>query len=674
MFQDNPLLAQLKKQIQETLPKKEGYIKATDRGFGFLETDNKESFFVPPLYMKNVMHGDRVIAVIRTEKEREVAEPQELIEQSMTRFIGRVKLIRDRLHVVPDHPQLKDAIKAKAVKGLNPETLKEGDWVVATLTRHPLTDNNKTFFCDIKEKITDSNDKIAPWWVTLARHELPNAEPAPQESWAMLDEALERQDLTDLPFITIDGESTKDMDDAIYTVANADGSFDITIAIADPTSYIAVGDKMDDEARERGFTIYLPGRNIPMLPRELSDELCSLIENEQRPTLCCQVTVDKEGVIQDNITFFTAWIKSQGRLSYDNVSDFLENGSCENWTPNAEIEQQVRALQAFADARTKWRKENAVVFPDRPDYRFELSEDNDVIAIHTDARRTANRMIEEAMITANICAGRALQEKFGTGVFNVHSGFNPEKLDTAMEFLTNAEAPFEKEQLLELNGFSALRRWLNTLDSTYLDNRLRKFQAYSEVANTPAPHYAMGLDVYATWTSPIRKYGDMINHRLLKALITGNEPSQTPDDNVGDEIALHRRRHRMAERDVSDWLYVRLLKDAVKNATVFNAEVFDINRAGMRVRLLENGAAAFIPSSLILDNKERISCSGELGIITIDGVKEYQLGDTFEVTLAEIRNTTRQLIAKPVKQFPAPEKSENTESAIVEENKEEVKA
>ncbi|SKA48951.1 exoribonuclease II [Photobacterium toruni] len=669
MFQDNPLLAQLKKQIQETLPKKEGYIKATDRGFGFLETDNKESIFIPPVYMKNVMHGDRVIAVLRTEKEREVAEPQELVEQSITRFIGRVKLIRNRLHVIPDHPQLKEAIKAQAIKGLNPETLKEGDWVVAELTRHPLAGSNQPFFCEVTKKITDSNDKIAPWWVTLARHQLPNAEPAPQESWTMLDEGIERQDLTDLPFITIDGESTKDMDDALYTAAKDDGSYEITIAIADPTSYIAVGDKMDDEARERGFTIYLPGRNIPMLPRELSDELCSLIENEKRPVLCCRVSIDNTGVIQDDITFFGAWIKSQGRLSYNNVSDFLENGHCDDWTPSPIIEQQIVALQGFATLRSDWRMANAVVFPDRPDYRFELSEDNDVVAIHTDLRRIANRMIEEAMITANICAGRALQAKFATGVFNVHSGFHQEKIDTAMEFITNAEAPFTKEEIVTLEGFSALRRWLNTLDSTYLDNRLRKFQAYSEVANTPAPHYAMGLDVYATWTSPIRKYGDMINHRLLKALITGNEPTQTPDDNVGDEIANHRRHHRMAERDVSDWLYVRLLKDAVKKETVFKAEIFDINRAGMRVRLLENGAAAFIPGSLIVDNKERIVCSGELGIISIDGVKEYQLGDTFDVKLAEVRTATRQLVARPVQQYPAPGVAPTAEKATDDQEK-----
>ena len=113
MFQDNPLLAQLKQQIRENSPKKEGVIRASDRGFGFLEVDEKTSYFVPPPYMKKVMHGDRVTALIRTEKEKEVAEPDTLLEQSVTRFVARVKMFRDRLNVVADHPLIKDAIKAR---------------------------------------------------------------------------------------------------------------------------------------------------------------------------------------------------------------------------------------------------------------------------------------------------------------------------------------------------------------------------------------------------------------------------------------------------------------------------------------------------------------------------------------------------------------------------------
>ncbi|MCW8335637.1 exoribonuclease II [Vibrio paucivorans] len=664
MFQDNPLLAQLKQQIQETLPKKEGTIKATDKGFGFLEVDSKTSFFIPPPYMKKCMHGDKVVAIIRTEKEKEVAEPEELVEQGLNRFIGRVKMFKGKLNVTPDHPQLKkQSLKAKVKKGLNPEHFAEGDWVVAHLIRHPLKGDNG-FFVEISEKITDANDKIAPWWVTLAQNDLPNSEPAGIDNWSLKDdEALERIDMTHVPFVTIDGASTKDMDDALYAKKTESGDFELTIAIADPTAYITPEDEMDKVARERGFTIYLPGRNIPMLPRDLADDLCSLIEDEVRPALCCSVTVSKDGVINDDIKFFAANIKSHARLVYDQVSDWLENGSSDEWQPNEQISTIVRDLYEFSLARANWREENAVVFPDRPDYRFELSEDNDVVAIHADMRRSANRLVEESMITANICAGKTLQATFNSGVFNTHAGFKPEKIADVVELVNpQGELPYSAESIATLEGFSALRRWLGKQETSYLDNRIRKSQAYSEIGNQPLPHYAMGLDIYATWTSPIRKYGDMINHRMLKAHILGKEPVQTPDEMVGEELALHRKHHKIAERNVGDWLYARTLAEEPSKATTFTGEIFDINRAGMRIRLIENGAAAFIPGSLILDNKERLVCNSEEGSTSIDNEVVYRLGDTLEVVLTEVNQENRSLVAKPTQVF-ADSKPAETESA-----------
>lgn len=653
MFQDNPLLAQLKQKIQENLPKKEGTIKASDKGFGFLEVDSKTSYFVPPPYMKKCMHGDKVVAFIRTENEREVAEPSELIEQSLTRFIGRVKLFKGKLNVAPDHPQLKKlSLKAKTKKGLNEADFQEGDWVVAHLVRHPLKGDDG-FFVQISHKITDANDKIAPWWVTLAENDLPNSEPAGIDDWQLKDDAdLVREDLTALPFVTIDGESTKDMDDALYAQQLPNGDFALTIAIADPTAYITPKDEMDKVARERGFTIYLPGRNIPMLPRDLADELCSLMENQVRPALCCSVTIRKDGVIGDDIRFFAANIKSHARLVYDHVSDWLETGSSEQWQPSEEIAQVVRDLYAFSQARANWRETHAVVFPDRPDYRFELSADNDVVAIHADMRRTANRLVEESMITANICAGKTLQTTFGFGVFNTHAGFKAEKMADVVELMAVNGAPnADAETLATVEGFAALRRWLATQETSYLDNRIRKYQSYSEIGNQPLPHFAMGLDVYATWTSPIRKYGDMINHRLLKAHILGKAPVQTPDETVGEELALHRKHHKIAERNVADWLYARTLADEPAKETRFQAEIFDINRPGMRVRLLENGAMAFIPGALILDNKERIECNGEDGTVLIDKEVVYKLGDVLEIVLTEVNQENRSLVGKPTQVF-----------------------
>ena len=660
MFQDNPLLAQLKQQIKENIPKKEGVVKATERGFGFLEVDNKTSIFIPPAHMKKCLHGDKVVALIRNENDKEFAEPDQLIEQSLNRFIGRVKLFKGRLNVVPDKQQYRKlSLKAKAKKGVNPETLNDGDWVVAQLVQHPLKDNSG-FFVEITEKITDADDKIAPWWVTLAENDLPNTEPEGIQEWALLDDpSLTRIDMTEVPFVTIDGESTKDMDDALYAEKLESGGYKLTIAIADPTAYISTDDDMDKVARARGFTIYLPGRNIPMLPRELADELCSLVEGEIRPALCCSVTISDDGTIGNDIQFYAANIKSHARLNYNNVSDWLEDTSTNQWQPSTTIAEVLRVLADLADARTSWRESNAVVFKDRPDYRFELSENNDIIAIHTEERRSANKLVEETMITANICAGSVLKQNFGTGIFNTHAGFKTDRIKDVVKLVnSNPENNFTEEELGSLEGFSTLRRWLNNQETAYLDNRLRKLQAYSEMGNAPLEHFAMGLDIYATWTSPIRKYGDMVNHRLLKDHILGREPVHAPDDSLGDELAIHRKHHKIAERNIANWLYARTLTNEPKKETIFAAEIFDINRAGMRVRILENGATSFVPASLIMPNKERIECNSELGTISIDKDHVYKLGDVLEIVLTDVSIENRNIVAKPNQLFTEPEQAE----------------
>ena len=192
MFQDNPLLAQLKQQLRDNIPKKEGVVRGSDRGFGFLETDNRESYFIPPQQMKKVMHGDRITALIRTENEKEQAEPDSLITPFLTRFVGRIKLIKDRLNVVPDHPVLKEVIKARPIKGLDEKQFAEGDWVVANLKRHGLTDGSH--FAEISELITASEDPEAPWWVVLRRHDLArshSADFAEQAQQRQNDEVLE---------------------------------------------------------------------------------------------------------------------------------------------------------------------------------------------------------------------------------------------------------------------------------------------------------------------------------------------------------------------------------------------------------------------------------------------------------------------------------------------------
>lgn len=176
------------------------------------------------------MHGDRIIAVIHSEKERESAEPEELVEPFLTRFVGKVQGKNDRLAIVPDHPLLKDAIPCRAARGLNHE-FKEGDWAVAEMRRHPLK-GDRSFYAELTQYITFGDDHFVPWWVTLARHNLEKEAPDGVAT-EMLDEGLVREDLTALDFVTIDSASTEDMDDALFAKALPDDKLQLIVAIAD---------------------------------------------------------------------------------------------------------------------------------------------------------------------------------------------------------------------------------------------------------------------------------------------------------------------------------------------------------------------------------------------------------------------------------------------------------
>ncbi|MGL6164395.1 MAG: RNB domain-containing ribonuclease, partial [Aeromonas veronii] len=309
--------------------------------------------------------------------------------------------------------------------------------------------------------------------------------------------------------------------------------------------------------------------------------------------------------------------------------------------------------------RIAWRTEHALVFPDRPDYDFELGENGEVLAIHVEPRRIANRMVEESMIAANICAGRVLGKSVGYGIFNVHTGFDEESLDGAIDLLKSAEAPFERDEIASLSGFCALRRWIDNLDTRWLDGKIRRFQSYALMSSEPGAHYGLGLDAYATWTSPIRKYGDMVNHRLLKAVIAGKTPGERPSTELTEHLTACRRLHRMVERDIGDWLYVRYLKAAAGTDQVFNAEIIDVMRAGLKLRLQENGAVVFLPARHILDNKDRLECNWDNGRVYLDKTEVvYELGQIIEVKLTEAVEETRSLIAKPAVDLvpgPAPE-------------------
>lgn len=221
------------------------------------------------------------------------------------------------------------------------------------------------------------------------------------------------------------------------------------------------------------------------------------------------------------------------------------------------------------------------------------------------------------------------------------------KIEDAQEFLATQDINVDAEALLELPRYKELKRELEDRDDAWLDVRLRRFQGFTRMSALPGPHFGLGLAAYATWTSPIRKYGDMVNHRLIKHVLKGEQTPPEASEALTDQLTERRRLNRMAERDVKDWLYVRYLTPAAESQKAFDADVIAVNRGGMRVRLSENGATAFVPAPLMHSDRSKVVIDDKEGRIQIEGEERFKLGDAVRVDLVEAREETRSLVARP---------------------------
>lgn len=644
MLFNDPALSALKQQFVKEKIKKEGVVKGTDRGFGFLEAD-RESYFISPDDMRNVMHGDRIQAYIESDDQgRQRAKPIKLIDNFLKRFIARTVLSQGKLSVLPDHPNIHFRIPAKDLRQDKNLPLTSSDWVVCNLTAHAL--KNGRFEAEITERICAKYDPQTPWIVSLRRYDLPLCEPADRE-FKFLESNLPRIDLTEIPFITIDSAHTEDMDDALF-IEKTEKGFKLKVAIADPTGYIDEQSDLDSYAAQRGFSIYLPGKDIPMLPRILSQDLCSLRENQPRPALVGSFFVSNDGAIDFSQSHFElATIKSHGKLIYNDVSDYLEHKENASFTPSSEVEKVLLDLVDFTRVRDNYRATYAATFRNKPDYDFILNADGALDHIEVNHRRIANQIVEESMITANVCAGQLLAEKLNCGIFNTHAGFDKKKIAELKELLDSEHCPYKEEDLETIAGYNSIRRFALSSENNYMDSRIRRLQEYSQITITPAPHFALGVENYATWTSPIRKYGDMINHRLLKSIAVGTTHPKLPDDNTLFMMNTARRTNRMAERDVRDWLYVDYLEPEIEKHTIFQGEVFDISRGGMRVTLDDNGAMIFVPFSFMSPDKESLTLDGERGVALKGTETVLKLGDPIKVKIITVDKENRSVTGAP---------------------------
>lgn len=643
MFYNNSILIQLKKKFKKKTIRIEGIVKKSEKGFGFLETDSKNSYFIPPKKIKKVMHGDKIIAKIGFSKNREIVIPEKLIDSFLKIFIGRLQKINKQFFIVPNYTFLKEYIPCTFLKNHISE-FQSGDWFIAKLTKHKLNDN--FFHAELIKFVSKKEDPFAPWWITLSKYNLKKKEPKIDICDVTFIDSKKRLDLTHLSFITIDNNYTQDIDDALF-IQKINNNFELLVAISDTTSFIHSDSKLDIIASKRAFTNYLPGFNVPMLPRILSENLCSLKPNKKRPVLVCKMIISKKGKINKNSEFFLAWIQSKEKLSYKNVSDWLEKKS--NWTPSTEnIKKQLNFLNQLCISRIQWRKKYALIFPERKEYKFHLSSNGEVLKISHEKRRIAHKIVEECMISANLTAAQVLSKKLGFGLYNNHSGFDVSSAKHISSLLKKSKIFITSKKILTLKGFCALYKILRKKKYKYLNSRIRKFQSFSEFSFNPNPHYALGFKKYATWTSPIRKYGDIINHRFLKSFILGETPV-TIKKNILKKISDQKRKHRLSEREVEDLLYIQYFTKNNFINKILKSEIIDIFKGGIRAKLLDLGANVFIPNVFIHNVRSELQLNLEDGLIYIKKKIFYQISDIIQIQIVDIKKDTKSIIAKIIK-------------------------
>ncbi|ODR96430.1 ribonuclease R [Methyloceanibacter superfactus] len=448
-----------------------------------------------------------------------------------------------------------------------------------------------------------------------------------------------REDLRDIPLVTIDPSDARDHDDAVWAEADPDpknrGGWVVIVAIADVSHYVTPGSPLDEEARKRGNSVYFPDRVVPMLPERISNDLCSLKEDVARPCLAVRMTFDKDGRKLRH-RFVRGLMRSAASLSYEQAQAAIDGRTDETTGPL--FDTVLRPLWGAYASLVLARTERGPLDLDLPERKILLDDKGKVRGVTTPPRLDAHRLIEEFMIAANVAAAETWEAKRTPLIYRVHDEPSKEKLASLAEFLATIGLKLPKAGTLrpaQFNRILAETRATPTAD--LVAEVVLRSQSQAEYSPNNFGHFGLNLRRYAHFTSPIRRYADLIVHRaLIRALDLG--AGGLTDTEIGEleeiatAISATERRAMAAERDTTDRLIAAYL--ATRIGAQFPARVSGLVRTGLFVRLAETGADGFVPASGIgheyfYHDEVRQALVGE------DTGLAYQLGDPVDVRLVE---------------------------------------
>jgi ribonuclease R len=543
-----------------------GRVEGHPDGFGFVVPEEGEDLYLGPHEMRKVLHGDRVVARESGVDHRGRAEAKivEVIERVNTRVVGRLNREQGILFVRPSERRISQNIHVAAEDAGG---ARAGQVVVAELTVQP--DGRAEPVGRIVEVLGDAADPGIEIEIALRKHDLPfKFSAAAEQLAAKYPEAPSgadlagREDLRKLELVTIDGETARDFDDAVYCEKTREG-FRLIVAIADVSHYVRDGDALDAEARERGNSVYFPRRVIPMLPERLSNGLCSLNPDVERLCMACDMSIGPKGQI-GKYRFYPAVMRSRARLTYTAVAAALANPQGESARALKGLLSRLQLLDQLFRALLKAREERGAIDFETIETQFIFDKDNRLLRIDRVERNDAHRIIEECMLAANVCSSDFLSSREHPTLYRVHEGPTPVKLKALREFLkgfglqlAGGDKPTAKHyaKLLE----TVRKRPDVQLLQTVLLRSLQQAQYSPENVG----HFGLAYEHYTHFTSPIRRYPDLLIHRSIKAVLAGSRYKPGNWTDLGAHCSQTERRADEATREVASWLKCYYMRDRV---------------------------------------------------------------------------------------------------------------
>ncbi len=634
-----------------------GTVSGHPDGFGFLIPDDKlkhpEDIFLGPREMTMVMHGDRAMVRLAGVDRRGRPEGKlvEVLERVNKTLVGRVIRGQGVTIVAAEDKRIRQDILIPYHLDMN---AKIGQVVTVELTEYPSSHGAPMGkIIEILGNYADSGMEIE---IALRKHQLPHQfNPAAvhqAESFPRLVQAQDYQgriDCRDLALITIDGETARDFDDAVYAEPQGKG-WRLVVAIADVSFYVQPGDALDKDAFDRGNSVYFPRRVIPMLPEALSNGLCSLNPDVERLCMVCDMQVDSQGVVK-KYQFYPSVMRSKARMTYTKVHALLKHEDAELAAQYAWLMPHLEHLEAVYKLMLGQREKRGAVEFESTETMMVFNDQGKIDKIVPVHRNEAHKLIEECMLAANVCAADFLLENEQTCLYRIHEGPTPEKLEALRLFMGEFGFGVGGGEQPRAKDYAKLMQRIKTRpDAQLLQTVLLRSMQQAVYSPDNVGHFGLAYDAYTHFTSPIRRYPDLLVHRAIKAVVSGQRYQAKDWHQLGTHCSMTERRADDATRDVNNWLKCFYMQDKV--GEVFTGTVAGVTSFGLFVALDEVYVEGLLHvtdlgNDYFIHDKARHEMVGER-----TGVR-YRLGDRMTVKVVRVDLETSKIDFSLVSQVDA---------------------